>query len=112
MKLSSSHFGNAMVICPRDAIVQGECELLRTAVDEAMLSGRGCVVVDLSEVPFIDSAGLELLCDLLDVAAERGHALKLAAASEVCQEILRITNLADHFGMYASIEDAARSLVP
>jgi anti-sigma B factor antagonist len=111
MRLDVYQTGSATILTAREAIVQAECEQLRSVVIEAMGSGRGRIVLDMAEAPYIDSAGLELLCDLHDVAAERGGSFKLAAPNEICQEILRITDLRERFAVYETVEQAAKSVV-
>jgi anti-anti-sigma factor len=63
----------------------------------------------LSEVPFVDSAVLELLLltSAKDCAAHGGR-LKLVAPSTNCQEILRLTDLRNRFEIVDSIEEATR----
>ncbi len=110
MKVSSYPHGRGVVVVPRDAIVEGECSDLRRAVLEALEKGSSHIVLDLAEVPFVDSAGLELLCDLQAVCANGGANLRLASIEEVCREILRITDLEEQFQVFGSVEEAAKSV--
>ena len=110
MKIGSYQVGRVTVVVPREAIVQGEVDDVRHAVEQTATSGSGWVVMDLSEVPFIDSAGLELLCELQQLCIDNRGRLKLAVASEICSEILRLTDLAGRFETYDSVEEAARSV--
>ena len=69
-------------------------------LDECVGHGQPRIVVDLERVPLIDSAGLELLLDVRDRCLKRGGALKLAAPNHLCQDILRITDLAGQLEIY------------
>lgn len=110
MKIGSYQVGRATVVVPREAIVQAEVDDLRRALEQAVTPGWGWVVLDLSEVPFIDSAGLELLCEAQQLCIDKRGRLKLAVASDICSEILRLTDLAGRFEAYRSVEEAARSV--
>ncbi len=49
------------------------------------------VVVDLSETPLIDGAGLEWLLSLDETCCRRGGCVRVCSAGELCRDILRIT---------------------
>jgi anti-anti-sigma factor len=66
-------------------------------------AGQPKLVFDLSGVPLINSAGLELLLDVRDRCAERGGALVLAGPSPLCREILAATGI---LGSVAVFDDA------
>jgi anti-anti-sigma factor len=107
MKVSSYQAGGAWVLGPREAITQAECDELRNTAEETAGSG-GTLMVDLAEVPFIDSAGLEMFLELNRNCRERGGRLKLVGLNETCEEIFRVTDLADRFDIYQSVEKAAK----
>lgn len=65
-------------------------EVLQACVER----GQPRVVLNLAQVPLIDSAGLELLLDYRDRCRARGGSLKLATPSALCRDILRITGVA------------------
>lgn len=92
----------------RDAITKGELADFSAAVTDAIESDRGSVILDLAEVPYIDSAGLERLIELQQEYADRGGQIRLATPSEICHEALRITGLLPRFSVFNSIEEAAR----
>jgi anti-anti-sigma factor len=111
VKISSYKAGPATVVCPREAITQSECDQLKLMIVEANLAGAGVIVLDLSEVPFVDSKGLEMVLDLERGCREQGGRLKLASLSDNCAEILRLTDLTGRFEVLASAEQAARSVI-
>jgi anti-anti-sigma factor len=51
--------------------------------------------LDLSEVGFVDSAGLGALLSLRERAQDRGVALEIARASDPVRRLLELTGLAD-----------------
>jgi len=111
MKVNTYRAGPSTVVCPREAITQTECDQLKVMVVEATLGGAPAVVLDLSEVPFIDSRGLEMLLELEKGCREQSGRLKLAALSENCTEILRLTDLLPRFEVLASADQAAKGVV-
>ncbi len=57
------------------------------------------VVLDLSRVRVLDSAGLEWLCDLADDCRRHGGEALLAAPSSLVRDILRITGIDERIGV-------------
>ena len=110
MKTASMQLSGVPVLTIREAVTAAECDEFRGAFREALGTGR-TIILDLAEVPFLDSAALEMLLDLFGEQAERGGRVKLAALSPNCQEILRITDLRGRLDVYDSVEDAARWLI-
>jgi len=110
VKISSYQHGKATVVSPRDAIVESDCADLRHAVAQAIANGSSQIVIDLAEVPFIDSAGLELFCELQTTCAESGAHLKLASLDETCAEILHITDLDFRFHTFQTVEESIKGL--
>ncbi|NQT17622.1 MAG: STAS domain-containing protein [Planctomycetes bacterium] len=77
--------------------VEGVASLLQ----ESLLSGQPYVVVDLENVPLIDSAGLELLLQYQEELQRSGGALKLAAPNRLCDEILTVTGTGQSFEVFS-----------
>lgn len=109
MKLSKYRSGAAHVIRPGEAIVKEDVDELRFAFAETDTDGGSQIVLDLSEVPFIDSAGLELLLELHEACRDSGGNLKLGSPTEICREIFRLTDLKTQFNMCDTVEEATRS---
>ena len=72
---------------------------LRGAVHEALETHAATrVVVDLSRITFLDSAGIGALLGALKEARERGATLVVADPTPFVHHILGITGLLDAFG--------------
>ncbi len=110
MKSNLYQLGNTHILAVADAITQAECAEVKDLVLRAAAEGAGRVAIDLSEVPFMDSAVLELLLGLSKECASRGGRLKLIAPSPNCQEILRLTDLKTRFEIMGSVEEATRKV--
>ena len=72
-------------------------EDLRAAVEACMAEGVRDFVVDLSDAPSCDSAGLESLTWLQRQCEDRLGLLKLCGLSPTFNKILEITRLGHHF---------------
>ncbi len=70
------------------------------------------LIVDLSEVEVIDSAGLGELVLVQLWSQASGCAIKLAAPRANVLEMLRLTNLVSVLEIYSTVEDAASTCSP
>jgi len=73
--------------------------------------GQPRVVLDLEQVPLIDSAGLELLLDTQEAFQRQGGALKLAVNNALCKEILLVTGVGRQFEIHLDVNSAVGSFV-
>jgi anti-sigma B factor antagonist len=71
--------------------------------------GQAGIVLDMSNVGFIDSAGLETLLKLRDSCHDVARTLKLAALDENCGKILEVTRLSREFDTYEELAQAVKS---
>jgi anti-anti-sigma factor len=83
-------------------------EFLR-AVEPILHSDRPQVVLDLSNVRHLDSAGVDMLLHCMSEAMKRDGDVKLAAPSPEAMVILELTRTGRLFEIYDSATDAARS---
>lgn len=70
---------------------------------------RPRIVLDCSQVRYIDSAGVEMMLHCLEEAMKRDGDLKLAALSTESQVILELMRVARVFEVFATSDDAVRS---
>jgi anti-sigma B factor antagonist len=74
--------------------------LLRSAIQECLLTGTANVILNLGEVTYIDSAGLgELIRTYTSCRRGSGQA-KLLNLTETAKELLRMTKLLTEFDCY------------
>ncbi|ADG75504.1 anti-sigma-factor antagonist [Cellulomonas flavigena DSM 20109] len=81
---------------------------LRTTVDRAVDTGHPLVVVDLAEVPFMDSSGLGALVGGLRAARAASGDLRIAAPCEQVRTVLELTTMDKVLRPYAAVDDALR----
>jgi anti-anti-sigma factor len=91
-------------VVERDGIVyvavDGELDLataalLEAALAEAEATAATSVVVDLGRVPFIDSAGLEVLLRARDRSDKDGQRLRLTAGTPQVQRLFEVCGVLD-----------------
>ena len=87
-----------------------EVELSRQLVVDTIPQRVPQLVLDMRKVRVIDSAGLELLCDIQTQCSQRGGTLHLAAVGGLVAEVLRLTGLDDEFSQYQDVIAAAGAL--
>nr|WP_298178520.1 STAS domain-containing protein [Saccharomonospora sp.] len=107
--LTTECYGEAGVV----VTVSGEIDLstrdelaehLNTALDA--VSPTQPLIVDLSEVTFLGSAGLALLLDTQDVAVRRGVLLRVVATQRAVRRPVEAVGLADALPLHATVEEA------
>ncbi|MGD9957399.1 MAG: STAS domain-containing protein [Candidatus Nanopelagicales bacterium] len=91
---------------PHLITLQGDIDIQRRPdlsreVDRFRASGRCTVMVDLSDVGFLDSTGLQMFLRLRAVAAERGGSVRLRAANHRVLRILDVTGVTPLFTLEA-----------
>ena len=68
------------------------------------------VVLNMEQVSFIDSAGLECLLDLQDRLAQKFGQVKLVACDENVRKILEITRLTTGFEVLKDVAEAVKAI--
>jgi anti-sigma B factor antagonist len=69
------------------------------------LESTGTVIVDLSEVTYIDSSGVASLVEALQAAKKNGSQFALAAVSEPTRRVLELARLDKVFTLYDSVDE-------
>jgi len=93
------------------AQLQGRLDLLsapdvKTRLAAMVAAGQRRLVVDLTQVQFIDSSGLGALIGGLKVARQAGGDLRIASPGEQARMVLQLTTLDRILRPYRSVEDA------
>ena len=81
---------------------------LKNLLEETVASGQTRIVVDLSQVTFIDSSGLGALISGLKSTRQGGGDLRLADVPEQVMTVLRLTNLDRVLRVHPTVVDASR----
>ena len=81
---------------------------LKSKTEELKATGRHRIIVDFSEVPYIDSTGLAFIVSAYTTFSKDGGKLVLARPSARVREVLQLTRLA---GIIPCEDDEAKALV-
>jgi len=84
-------------------------QILRDAIDELLAENRRRILLNLSEVAFVDSAGLGELVAGLKTAHRFGAELKLLNVGDRVYSTLEMARLLPTFEIYSDEEEAVRS---
>ena len=110
MQIDERKLGEVTILDLKGKLTLGDGdELLRAKVNALVQAGVKRIVLNLGEVPYIDSAGLgEVVRSYTTVKKHEGM-LKLLNLTKRIQDLLAITNLLTVFDTYDSETDAVMS---
>jgi anti-sigma B factor antagonist len=107
LKLNRRTVDGILVVSCNGRIVFGdESSLLREEVRTAIHDGAKRIVLNLSEVSYIDSGGLGTLVALHTTAHNAGGAIKLANLTQRVGDLLQVTKLLTVFEVHTSEYEA------
>lgn len=109
MKIEHRRVGTVDVCAPLEALVDDGASEFGNALKACLKGANPRVVVDMSEVGYMDSAALEVLLDTADELANRSAEFKLAGVTPTCREIVELTGLSDRFQFFEDVDVAVRS---
>ncbi|MGE0394141.1 MAG: STAS domain-containing protein [Vicinamibacterales bacterium] len=110
MQIDERSAGDVTVLDLKGRMTMGEGdELLKDKVNSLILQGRKKLVLNLADVPYVDSAGLGEIVRTYTTVTKQGGNLKLANLTKRITDLLSITKLLTVFDTYDSEADAVRS---
>lgn len=109
MKLDVQTHGLVTVIVPHGPLISEEVQDFRQAVEPTAALKTGRLVVDMRDVPYLDSAGIETLLELFGRSRVSAARPKLARLSETCREALNLTDVLVRLDVFDTVENAIRS---
>ena len=77
----------------------------RTYLTEQIAEGTNHIVLDMSQVEFVDSSGLGVLVSMVKQLSGVGE-IKLANPGKAVLEMLRLTRMDNVFDIYTSVDEA------
>ncbi len=104
---SSEHLGDLILVRLRGEVDMSWSQEVRRAILDALLN-TNAVVVELSEVSYIDSSGVAALVEGFQQARGKGHKFALAAVSLPVMAVLQLARLDRVFPIFANL-DAVRT---
>lgn len=110
MKLTHEDTGQLSVFTLKGDFTCDHVDHFQSVVDERLSAQTRDFVLDVGEVEFIDSAGLEALLRLQESCSELLGQMRLVCVNSTVEQVLRITRLAPRFERAQSVAEAVKSL--
>ncbi len=110
MKINSEKKEHCTVLSLRGELTAEEVDEFRKKVLDEMHDKTHDFVLDMSNVPFVDSMGLESLLWLQEQCIEQLGQIRLASCPDNVSTILRITRLDEVIAACDNIQEAIDSL--
>jgi anti-sigma B factor antagonist len=104
--IRSERNGDTMVYRLRGSLDLATAPSLRAALLDAAGEGPHEIIVDLSQLEFLDSTGLGALIGAHRRAMENGARVRLIVSDGPIQRLLTITGLMRIFAVYATLDAA------
>ena len=106
MKISNRQIADVTILDVSGRVVAGEAALLRESIRNLIACGEKNIVLNLAEVPYIDSAGIgELVSGLVAVRRQSG-CLGLLGLTRRVRDVLEIVKLLTVFQVFANEAEA------
>ena len=110
MQIEERAVGDVVVLDLKGKVTLGEGdELLKDKVNSLVNQGHKKIVLNLADVPYIDSAGLGEVVRTYTTVSRQGGSLKLLNLTKRITDLLSITKLLTVFETFDSENEAVRS---
>jgi anti-sigma B factor antagonist len=110
MKIVERTVGDVLILDLHGKVMIGEGDdALREAVTRVVDSGKTKLVLNLADVPYVDSAGLGEIVRCYTTVSRKGGRLKLLNLTKKIKDLLSITKLLTVFETYDSEDEAVKS---
>lgn len=106
LQVSTSTIDDADVISCAGELDLHTAPALKDALAEAVASGSGVIVVDLSGVEFMDSTGLSVIIGAVAALNGTGRSLRVVTASERVTKVFTLTGVDAQIPLFTRLEDA------
>ncbi|WP_153556072.1 STAS domain-containing protein [Roseimaritima sediminicola] len=101
--------GTVWLLAANQPLTAESIETLNQRIEPCFAAAPPKMVLDLQQVPLLDSAALEWIWDVRRRCDACGGAFELAAPTTLCREILQATRMTDHFVVFDNVVSAAGS---
>jgi anti-sigma B factor antagonist len=110
MQITERALADVMILDLKGKITLGEGdELLKDKVNSLVNQGHRKIVLNLADVPYLDSAGLGRVVSAYTTLSRQGGSLKLLNLTRRITDLLSITKLLTVFDTFDSEDEAVRS---
>jgi len=112
LEITETSSEDIVILTLKGRLAAGESSSVREKIAQVAASGRLNVVMELSDVDYIDSTGLGGLVICFTSLKKQGGALKLVNLNKRNVELLLLTKLHTVFEVFTDVQDAVNSFFP
>jgi len=110
MTIQERPAGAVIILDLKGKLVLGDGEVrLKDKIHSLVFQGRSQFILNLADVPFVDSSGLGTLCAAITTVRNVGGEIKLLNMTKRIHDLLAIAKLSTAFDTYDSEDDAVNS---
>jgi len=110
MQITERQVGEIMILDLKGKITLGEGdEVLKDKINSLILQNKKRILLNLADVPYIDSAGLGEVVRTYTTVSRQGGQLKLVNLTKRITDLLMITKLLTVFETFDVEQDALKS---
>ena len=110
MQIAERESGSVTILDLSGKIILGDdSTLLKDKLHSLLHQGKRNLLLNLGQVPYVDSAGLGALVSAYTTVTREGGSLKLTNVTKRMQDLLSITKLLTVFETFDSEDEAIRS---
>jgi anti-sigma B factor antagonist len=110
MQIDQRAVGSVMILDLKGKITLGEGdEVLKDKINSLILQGHKKMLLNLADVPYIDSAGLGEIVRTYTTVSRQGGQLKLVNLTKRITDLLMITKLLTVFETFDNEQEALKS---
>jgi anti-anti-sigma factor len=109
MRVNTQNYNDVTVMELQGEVDADVSDALKDTVTSTVAGHRTRIVLDLANVAFIDSQGLELLLWVRQYCRQNKAQLSLAGLDENIEKILEVTGLQSEFDCHSELATAVRS---
>lgn len=106
LPVEAENRGDTVVLRPAGEVDLARSPALRSAISRAQQGRPRRLIVDLNQVPYMDSSGVATLVEAMQVARRYGGALVLCCLQDRVRSIFEIARLDSVFRIVGSFEEA------
>jgi anti-anti-sigma factor len=111
-EVDDAGLGDAPGVAIHGEVDIGTVDGLERVLERAILDSVGAFVIDISDVAFLDSSGIQALLRARGVLGREDRALALICPPGAPRRALEVSGCAELFVICGSREEAAAALVP
>src|SRR5690242_21651055 len=110
MQIEERKVGDVVVLDLKGKVMLGQGdELLKDKVNSVVNQGHRKIVLNLADVPYIDSSGLGEIVRTYTTVSRQGGSMKLLNLTKRVNDLLAITKLLTVFETFDTEDDAVKS---